>query len=86
MLDAYIYPLSGDINLQLYGDKLQKMYEGLVNNKYSITIVNGKPKYMIGDDLLGEGDMISVFNHDKPDFVIKSISAHSHLVLRLEMI
>lgn len=85
-VNAYVYPLSGDMYLKVYGEELQYMYRMLIDNAYKIEVVDNRVVYNINDKYIKEGDKVCVFNPNKPDFIIKSIQAHGHLVVTLELI
>lgn len=84
---SYIYPLSGSIYLQQYGNELQYQYRMLTDADFVPILKNGKLIYIDKyNNSIAEGDGVCVFNNKEVDFKIKSIMKHKHLVIELEMI
>lgn len=71
-IQANIYPASGKLQAEIYGEKLNYILNMLYDGPESINE--------------GDGLCVYVFNDNEPDYKVISIKRYSHLFIELEKI
>lgn len=83
---ANIYPASGKLQAEVYGERINYIMNMLIDGKYSVESKDGKMIYTFSNFSIAEGDGICVFNANTPDYKVISIKPYSHLLCEIEVI
>lgn len=85
---ANIYPASGKLQAEIYGERLNYIRNMLIDGHYAVNYSNNKMNYIFDKFTLTEGDGICVYvdKDSVPDYKIISIKPYSHLFVELEKI
>ena len=86
LLIANIYPANGKLEIEEYGERINNIFNMLIEGPYTTKINNNKTIFCLQDIELTEGDFIHVFNQEKPDYKIIAIKPYSHLICQIEAI
>lgn len=84
---AEVWSAGGEVQAELYGNRLQYIYNCLIEGAYTVKGENGRPVYVLESGTeLKENDGICLFvsGDSKPDYRIISIRPYSHLYMEVE--
>lgn len=83
-----VWPASGKVQAEMYGERLSYIRNVRIEGKYVITTDrNGKEHYVYPDGLdVTESDGLCLYSNEKPDYRIISIKPYTHIKLEVEKI
>lgn len=84
---AEIWPAGGKVQAELYGNRLQYIYNCLIGGAYTVKQESSRPVYVLENGVeLKENDGICLFvsGDFKPDYRIISIRPYPHLYMEVE--
>lgn len=81
-----VWPAGGKLQSEMYGVRINNIYNGRIRGQYAIETVNDHIVYNFGDFVIQEGDGICLYTSamDNPDYNVISITAHNPLRLEME--
>lgn len=87
-IQANIYPASGKLQSEIYGERLNYILNMLIDEPYDVIVKDKITNYVINGVELYEGQGVCVYvsKDSEPDYKIISIKPYSHLFIELEKI
>lgn len=81
-----VWPASGKLQVETYGDRIDRIYNCKVEGDYEIQAENKVESYVFGNFVLREGDGVHLFakTEDEPDYQIITIKPYKHLYMEVE--
>lgn len=84
-----IWPAGGKVQAELYGARLEYIFNCLVHGRYNIRMAgNGLPEYDFGEFVLREGDGVCLYvsAEEPPDYRIIAVRPYEILYMEVEKI
>lgn len=87
-IQANIYPASGKLQAEIYGERLNYILNMLVDGPYEVIVKENITYYVVNGIEICEDHGMCVYStkDSEPDYKIISIKPYSHLFIELEKI
>lgn len=85
-LDGEVWPASGKLQAEAYGDRIDSIYNCKVDGEYKIRTENRVTSYVFDSFALREGDGIHLFSDTSmaPDYQVIAVKAYRPLFMEVE--